>query len=282
MPKDKVVYTAIFNNYDVLVDPKEPSEEIDYICFTDNKTEINSKVWEIIELEERDMPANEKNRLLKMKPHLYLEEYNHSIYVDGNIFIRGNISRLFEKYSKNDIVVPQHPVRDCIYQEAEKLKHTSKGDNDKIKKQIERYKKDNFPKNEGLAATRVILRKHNDQKIRNLMNNWWKEYQKGAKRDQLSFNYVVWKQGLSLDYMERNPSDGSFDMFEVMSHRRSGIMGEFDDYYIPIKAKRKDNKLYYTIFQSIFYCSRSMNILKQEGPVKFLKKFKNHFLSDSK
>lgn len=282
MTSNKVVYTAIFDNYDVLVDPRNPSKNIEYICFTDDKTKIESEVWETIIVEDLDFSANLKNRIIKIKPHRFLTDCEESLYVDGNIFLKGDIEDIFQKYSDEKMVVPSHPVRDCIYEEAEVLKNTDKANNDKIEEQMKRYREEEFPQHYGLSANRVIYRKHEQDEIIDLMNKWWNELSKGAKRDQLSLSYVAWKREFRLEFMEESPSDESCDIFELMPHRRSGIMGWFDDYYIPIKAKRKENKVYYAICQSILYYNRSLTILKQEGPIEFLRKFKNHILSGSK
>ena len=42
----------------------------------------------------------------------------------------------------------------------------------------------------------MILRRHTDA-IRRLNEAWWNEIVRGSRRDQLSFNYVAWKLGLS-------------------------------------------------------------------------------------
>ena len=41
-----IVYTAIFDNYDQLIDPKSLYKNCKFICFTNNK-DLKSKIWEI-------------------------------------------------------------------------------------------------------------------------------------------------------------------------------------------------------------------------------------------
>ena len=48
----------------------------------------------------------------------------------------------------------------------------------------------------GLVEAPVILRRHTAA-IRALNEAWWAELVRGSRRDQLSFNYVAWKLGLS-------------------------------------------------------------------------------------
>ena len=58
----------------------------------------------------------------------------------------------------------------------------------------ERYKKENFPDDKGHAECSLIVRKHNCISCINLMENWYYEIKHNSRRDQLSFNYVLWKQ----------------------------------------------------------------------------------------
>lgn len=34
------------------------------------------------------------------------------------------------------------------------------------------------------------------------MENWWEEIKYNSKRDQLSFNYVAWKNSFNFNYLE--------------------------------------------------------------------------------
>lgn len=46
-----VVYTALFGNYDDLIDPKENYEGCDFICFTDQKHLTSDICWDNDDLE---------------------------------------------------------------------------------------------------------------------------------------------------------------------------------------------------------------------------------------
>jgi len=68
-----------------------------------------------------------------------------------------------------------------------------------IRKQMEKYRLDGYPKNNGLISSGIIFRRHTF-KISQLNEAWWKEIMKHSRRDQLSFNYVVENWGH--EYME--------------------------------------------------------------------------------
>ena len=53
-----------------------------------------------------------------------------------------------------------------------------------------------------MAWTLVLLRRHNSPDVVQAMNAWWGELVAWSKRDQMSFNYVAWKEGLHFNYMQ--------------------------------------------------------------------------------
>jgi hypothetical protein len=68
-----------------LREPKIIEKNIDYICFTDNK-KIKSKKWKLIYVVP-NFKSNLENRKYKILPHKYLDKYDESLYIDGNIQI---------------------------------------------------------------------------------------------------------------------------------------------------------------------------------------------------
>jgi hypothetical protein len=71
-------------------------------------------------------------------------------------------------------------------------------------KQVNKYKEEGFPKNFGLVQSGIIFRKHNDTSCIKLMEAWWKELEVESHRDQLSFNYAVWKTKVNFNYVDKN------------------------------------------------------------------------------
>ena len=68
----------------------------------------------------------------------------------------------------------------------------------------ERYNNENFPDNTGLIEGCLIVRKHNEKDCVNLMNKWFEEIEKYSYRDQLSFNYILWKTKNKIKYISKN------------------------------------------------------------------------------
>ena len=203
----KVVYTCITGGYDAIIDPKVVTNGFDYICFTDN-LKMESNIWEIRPLpkETEELSQVKKQRYVKINAHKLLGEYDISIWVDGNVTIKSDLKEFVDKFIKSDysIYVPKHPSRDCIYSESRAVISMKKDTKPNVEPQIERYKKEGFPKNYGLLQSNIMLRKHNNEDCKKFMEQWFEELKNGSHRDQLSFNYVAWKnKDIKIFYLDK-------------------------------------------------------------------------------
>lgn len=220
MKKDKlVVYTALFGDYDDLIDPAENFEGCDFICFTDRK-DLKSDIWEIKIINEIDLPPNRMNRKYKMFPNVFIPEYNTSLYVDSNIFIKRNPVELLDKYLiRYDIALPKHFARNCVYKEAEEVVKLGKEKKGLAEEQMSFYKKEGFPTRFGLTENNIIFRKHNKKNVIKLMECWWSQINKYSKRDQLSFMYCAWKTSVNIGIMKESARGGKY--FKIYPHKNN-------------------------------------------------------------
>ena len=68
--------------------------------------------------------------------------------------------------------------------------------------QVSKYLKEGYPQNNGLATNPILLRKHNDINVIKTMEDWWLEIKHNSRRDQLSFNYIAWKNNFNFEYLK--------------------------------------------------------------------------------
>lgn len=235
MEKEIVVYTAISGDYDELRTPSVINKNADYVCYTDN-SRIKSDFWEIREFPKNNLDSVRKARNVKIRPHLYLEGYKFSIWIDGNLDIIGDIDTLMNNFQKQKykLMTFKHPERNCIYKEAERCIYFQNEDPFIINKQIEAYTEDGLPKEVGMVETNVLLREHNDERVIESMEKWWLEVEKYSRRDQLSFNYVFWKYQYEYGLL-MGDSRGNSSFFERREHKTS----------IAKKIKRKIKRVFH-------------------------------------
>lgn len=196
-----VVYTCITGGYDNILEPSCVTPGVDYICFTDDKT-LKSKTWKFRPIPEELLSYSKvkQQRAVKILAHRYLSNYDISIWVDGAVIVKGDIKEYLNTLDLNQysVFVPEHPARKCIYAEKDACVRIKKIKGDEVtlaEKQMKRYKDEGFPANYGLVQTNVMIRRHNDPYSKELMEKWWDELKDYSHRDQLSFNYAVWKCG---------------------------------------------------------------------------------------
>jgi len=184
-----VIYTAIFGKYDELRDPTVYSEDIDYICFTDNP-KLSSNIWQIRLMKPLVYGDPVRSaRLVKICPHRFLDEYDYSLWVDGNMTIK-IIPDVKASLNDKTIALMKHYARDCIYAEGKMCQKIPKDDPDIIERQLNTYRDEEYPENAGLYATGIIARAHKDEQLIVLSETWWKHVYKFSRRDQLSFPVV--------------------------------------------------------------------------------------------
>lgn len=196
------VYTAIFDDYDMLFEPFIIDSRCDYYLISDKEPSPNS-VWKEVDNEyvvlTNKMNSIEKNRYYKMHPNIIFPEYEYSIYVDGNIAIFGFVSELISYVNeKTGIALHNMSNRDCIYDERKACALYKKGNVKRIQEQVKKYRKEGFPMHFGIYECPVIVRK-NSEECNRLMEEWWGEFVDGGFRDQISFPYVIWKNGYSFE-----------------------------------------------------------------------------------
>ncbi len=217
----KVIYTAIFGKIDELIEPEGEYRDFDFICFTD-RSNFKSKRYKIIKVKRFfDDPALEA-RMYKILPHLFLPQYDFSIWIDGRVIIKKkDLSPLFKTIEKANLAVFPHMYRDCIYEEAKACIYRRKDNPIKIINQITNYAKEGYPINNGGVETGVLIRKHMQKDTIEFQNSWWKEIIKFSKRDQISFNYVAWKNNFKFNYIKGHVWDNKY--FEVLPLHASDL-----------------------------------------------------------
>lgn len=242
--KKIVVYTAIFGKKDDLITPSYIPPGVDFICFTDQP--FRSRIWQVRKVDP-PVPGDmtRSARQYKILPHKYLPEYETSIWIDGNVLIRGDITNLSKEYLKGtNLAVFDHatalamPLVTLKEHEERLLAMEAVGKHQEnaelVKQQGVHYRSLGYPDTDGLAWTLVLLRRHNEPDVVSAMEMWWKELLEWSKRDQMSFNYVAWKMGLKFNYI---PLDGADNLYMKRLNHYLTPKQQLYSYYLGAKKR---------------------------------------------
>tara|TARA_A100001201_G_scaffold36551_1_gene38419 strand:- start:719 stop:2389 length:1671 start_codon:yes stop_codon:yes gene_type:complete len=251
----RVIYTSFFgyksNDDFYLHKPQCDLGGWDLICFTDNP-KIKSDSWEVKLVNRIYTDGARQNRLYKILPHRHLSDYDISVCIDADVAITKNIGGIVEKYlSESNLAVLDHSIcgmsttgnlnrRNCIYEEARFIQWLGdnharkqyKDDMNVIHRQMNQYREDGYPADNGLARTTVIFRRHNESDVIETMERWWLEYQYNSRRDQLSFPYSAWKTNLNFELIPIDIDDNEY--FKYMKKWRQNKRKEKKMEYEPI------------------------------------------------
>jgi hypothetical protein len=202
----KVVYTVNLGRYDKLKKINK-QKGWDYFAFIDsNINQYNDTNWTLILVPEEvnilNLSKVKCTRYLKLHPHLYFRNYSISIYIDATYSIIGDLDEFLLRLlsSKYSIFSLEHPDTGSIFEELIVVTNVKKEKNITTSLVRNKYKKEKFPDNTGLPENSLIIRKHNEENCIILMENWWDEIKNFSHRDQLSFNYAMWKTGIKNKY----------------------------------------------------------------------------------
>ena len=198
------VYTCIFGKYDKIIEPLCEPDNIDYFIITDSDVK-DSSIWKKVSLSPFDeilmnKTNVEKNRWFKMHSFEVFPDYKYTIYIDGNIKPLTDFTEFVNRLGKYGIAMFRHGPNNCVYQEALYNYYSIKKiSNNELNKHIDYLRKNGMPENFGMTTCNVIVRDRDNEICRKLMDDWWEEFMNHCRRDQISFPYVVWKNGLKME-----------------------------------------------------------------------------------
>ncbi|PPL00531.1 glycosyltransferase domain-containing protein [Parapedobacter indicus] len=227
----KVIYTAIFGDYEGLL-PQKKLAGWDFVCFTDNPS-LKASSWQI-RLIDPPVPGDNtrSNRYIKINPHLFFPAYEISIFVDGNILVIGNLDKLVETVLADHTMAcfdhgqAKLDPRNCIYSEYDYLKQLAeqqgvyKDDPQVMEKHIGFLRAEGYPEQAGLIVGTVLIRRHRDPKLIQVMEDWWYMVKSYSRRDQLSFNYVAWKNQFTYRVIPGDIRRGNGYFYMLGKHRK--------------------------------------------------------------
>jgi len=187
-----VVYTAVTGGYDKLKAVCCLEDNIDYICITDSSfSGTIPSPWLHVVIPESKLSNKDLARYCKIMSHKLLPQYDISIWIDGNISIKGSMLNLIKDEFKEELVASyEHWGRKSVYDEMQECLKIGHDFYWTLRKQANFYKSKNFF-SDVLFENNVIIRRNTDSKVIKMNEEWLSQYQTFGKRDQYSYTYAA-------------------------------------------------------------------------------------------
>ncbi len=217
------VYTCIIGDYDQFTLPACKPDNIDYFAIADRPPLADSP-WNFLDVSDirknlSGLTHAEQSRWYKMHPHRLFPDYSYSIYLDGNITPISDLTEWIHRIGPCGIATHRHPYRNCVYQEAQAILQRGKDTQERIDRQVRFMIEADFPKSYGLADCGIIARRHHHPFCIDLMEQWWREFLAHSRRDQMSFPYLLFKNGVRMEEVTTLGGNRMYnDAFYISEH----------------------------------------------------------------
>lgn len=194
---DVAVVSAIYGGYDTLK-PVLPQNgpDVDWVLVTDDPGFRGGAVgWRTVYL---PRPGMHPNRAAK-QPKLFPWEFTDapaSIWLDASFrvtspdFVTGALALA------DPVAQFVHPWRDCVYTEADEGARLAKYGGEDFDAQVKDAREQGHPDHWGLWATGVIARRHDDDRVRDMSEQWADLIDRYTFQDQVSQPVALRAQGL--------------------------------------------------------------------------------------
>lgn len=201
-----LVYTSIYGGFDTPIEQPKQTVDTNFIMFSD--IPIKSESWFNVVEDRPEKTPRMQAKYRKLHPPVIVKDWNIKIWIDGSVKILREdfVEKCIEWIGDNNMLLFEHPDRDCIYDEAELSSTLPKYKGQRCMEQVAHYRKEGVPEYNGLYACTVIARRGDTSKFDEA---WWLENKEFGYQDQLSFGYLAWKHKIYPEtfpfYQYRNP-----------------------------------------------------------------------------
>ena len=238
-----LVYTCVFAGYDRIYPPVTVESGIDYVVITDDAS-LRVSGWQTFLVDSTKFATPKSGNLYyRALSHRLFLGYDASLYVDGNVRVKGLIRPLIYEFlcSGSAIGAYHHPLRNTVASEVEVCVSSGKVYNSTVAlSELADYIERGFTDDQGLVETTILLKNHSAADLDEGMSLWASLYSTYLTRDQFSVPFVLWKTGMTWHRLPgtlRVPNDH----FAIYPHLRAPNTNPL---YLHVSARSNDNFFY--------------------------------------
>ncbi len=200
-----VVYTAIFSGYDNLTEVQS-CDTFEYFCITDDIKWAKAGFecgWRIIYYPVCFTDPKLMNGFVKANSHLFFGNSVITIWLDANLVnLKIPSDVVSTVLAGRSCAVVVHGDRTSIREEIDVVVQLGLENETLTSGYYKDISRQGFKDDVGLAATMFLVRDHSDPKVRAGNCFWWSVISSGLRRDQVSFNFAMWKAEVQLNYLQ--------------------------------------------------------------------------------
>ncbi|MCG6112933.1 MAG: glycosyltransferase 61 family protein [Paracoccus sp.] len=194
-PKNRTaIVTAITGGFDPLIIHEALSDDIDYICFSNDPHPDGYGLYDVRIAPYVHADARRMARFVKTNLAHLLPEYETIIWIDGNLQLTAPIDGLIAEMKQRgfSIAAIPHPTRSTVQEEADVAIRFTLDDPGIIRTQMKKYDEiDPGLSSERLIESNFMIFDMTDPRVAQVTDLWWSEIQAHSKRDQLSLNHAL-------------------------------------------------------------------------------------------
>ena len=221
--KRYVIYSALVGDYDEVLQPMVVDERFDYVLFSNDIKDSRVGVWQVRPISYENPDNTRVCRYVKTHPEELLKEYEVSVWIDANVQpLSGYVYERIAELDNQGVLVSSmwHPVRKCIYEEAFAVMNMMVEHERVVVEWCHRLRKERYPRDNGLCETGLVFRRHQEVSVRKLDALWWYCIDHYSRRDQLSFNYVLWKLNVPYElFLGGGRNARKTEFFRLLKHK---------------------------------------------------------------
>ena len=222
------IFTVITGNYDTIKQPLVVEEGVEYVLYTNNPGIVDAGVWKVVQIPSEQWQGRserENNILLSRKVKMLLHKYlpegaEWSIYIDADMVIKRPLTELLNNLHLETLFAAcRHSYCKNVQEEIADLLAKNMVQPEQVKEQWNKYVEWGFEDNLGISENGLLIKRHNDARVVQLMELWWEECQNGCLRDQVSLMPCLYRTGFIpyFQFIEMDIRNNNF--VEVMKHK---------------------------------------------------------------
>lgn len=224
------LYTVITGSYDAVKQPLVAMPGVDCYLFTNNPTIQDAGVWKVVHIPSLNIVGRSEkennillSRRVKMLAHEYLPKgYDVSVYVDADMQLKESFSELLDTLADSSLMAAcRHSYCASVRQEINDLINKGMVDAHQVELQWQRYVEWGFKDDVGISENGLLIRRHHDARVIQLMELWWKEYQHGCLRDQVSLMPCIYRAGFMPYFQFIEMDIRKNNTLKVLRHKES-------------------------------------------------------------